>query len=77
MPKNKKKTATKLTKKRFEVEEGETIDACLERIKQAGYTPVRRTEKPIFKEKTPGDTESVEPVARQITFDTVVTKHEH
>ncbi|GGM29202.1 hypothetical protein GCM10011351_14060 [Paraliobacillus quinghaiensis] len=76
MPKNKKKTE-QTSKKRFEVEEGETIDACLERIKQAGFTPIRRTEKPIFKEKTPGDKESVEPVARQIIFDAVVTKDEH
>lgn len=64
-------------KRRFVLEEGETIDACLDRIRKAGYQPIRRTEKPIFQEKIAGDQNSLEPVAREITFDTVTTKHEH
>ncbi|WP_112179821.1 MULTISPECIES: NETI motif-containing protein [Paraliobacillus] len=58
-------------KKRFVLEEGETIDACLDRIREAGYQPIRRSEKPIFQEKIQGDQNSLEPVAREITFDTV------
>ncbi len=53
----------------FEVEENETIDMCLDRIKKAGYVPVRRTEKPIFEEKKTGGTVSYEPVGRQILFE--------
>lgn len=32
----------------FEVEESETIDACLERMKKQGYLPVGRKEEPLF-----------------------------
>ena len=42
---------SKKSKEKFEVIEGETIDACLDRIKAAGYFPVRRTEEPIFAER--------------------------
>ncbi|KON85632.1 hypothetical protein AF332_01390 [Sporosarcina globispora] len=53
----------------FEVQENETIDQCLERIQKTGYMPVRRTEKPIFKEvKTAGKVE-YEPAGRQIVFE--------
>lgn len=50
----------------FEVQENETIDQCLDRIQKAGYMPVRRIEKPIFKEEKNG---SVEPIGRQIVFE--------
>lgn len=40
-----------MTKKKFSVEEGETIEVCLMRMKQEGYTPVKRMEKPVFIEK--------------------------
>lgn len=73
----KKKKDNQPNKKRFVLEEGETIDACLDRIREAGYQPIRRTEKPIFKEEIPGDQNSLEPVGREIAFDTVVVKHEH
>nr|WP_245350016.1 NETI motif-containing protein [Cytobacillus eiseniae] len=53
----------------FEVQENETIDMCLDRIKKAGYFPVRRTEKPIFKEVKNGPTITYEPAGRQITFE--------
>lgn len=40
-----------MTKKKFKVEENETIESCLARMKREGYTPVRRMEKPVFKEE--------------------------
>ena len=56
-------------KKKFEVEEYETINDCLERMKKEGYVPVRRTEKPIFKEVKQNGEIVYEPVGRQIIFD--------
>ena len=53
----------------FEVQENETIDQCLERIKKAGYIPVRRTEKPIFKEVKTGSKVEYEPAGRQIVLE--------
>ena len=38
-------------KKKFKVEENESIRDCLERMKAEGYTPVRRSEVPVFKEE--------------------------
>ncbi|MBB4825556.1 hypothetical protein HNO89_002790 [Sporosarcina luteola] len=35
----------------FEVEEGETIEACLQRLANAGYSVAGRKEEPIFIEK--------------------------
>ncbi|MGG5252431.1 NETI motif-containing protein [Neobacillus sp. SM06] len=56
-------------KQLFEVQENETIDACLERIKKQGYTPIRRIEKPIFQEVVTDGETSYEPVGRQILFE--------
>ncbi|WP_282141767.1 NETI motif-containing protein [Cytobacillus oceanisediminis] len=53
----------------FEVQENETIDQCLDRIQKAGYIPVRRTEKPIFKEVKTGGKVDYEPAGRQIIFE--------
>lgn len=53
----------------FEVQENETIDQCLERIKKTGYMPVRRTEKPIFKEVKKSGQVEYEPAGRQIVFE--------
>ncbi|MBG9585912.1 NETI motif-containing protein [Cytobacillus firmus] len=53
----------------FEVHENETIDQCLDRIQKAGYIPVRRTEKPIFKEVKTGGKVDYEPAGRQIVFE--------
>ncbi|MCM3706175.1 MULTISPECIES: NETI motif-containing protein [Cytobacillus] len=53
----------------FEVQENETIDQCLERVQKAGYIPVRRTEKPIFKEVKTGSKVDYEPAGRQIVFE--------
>lgn len=38
-------------KKKFEVLENETIAECLERMREEGYRPVRRIEKPVFHQK--------------------------
>ncbi|CAH0346591.1 NETI motif-containing protein [Bacillus sp. CECT 9360] len=53
----------------FEVAEGESIDACLERIKAAGYIPVKRTEKPIFEERVIDGKVQYEPIKRKIVFE--------
>ncbi|MFD1021044.1 NETI motif-containing protein [Thalassobacillus hwangdonensis] len=58
-------------KMRFEVEEGETIDQCLDRMAKEGYTPVRRMEEPIFQEVTKDGKKDVEPVGRKIVFTAV------
>jgi 23S rRNA maturation mini-RNase III len=41
-------------KKKFEVQENETIDQCLKRMDDEGYRPVKRMEKPVFKETKKG-----------------------
>jgi hypothetical protein len=56
-------------KQLFEVEENETISDCLDRINKAGYTPVRRMEKPIFKEVINNGEIDYEPAGRQIQFE--------
>lgn len=56
------------------MQENETIDQCLERIKQAGYTPMRRIEKPIFKEIKKGNTADYEPIGRQIIFEAMAVE---
>ncbi|MEI2355473.1 NETI motif-containing protein [Mesobacillus zeae] len=53
----------------YTVEDGETIDECLERIRKDGCTPVRRMEKPIFKEVFNNGEKSYEPAGRQIVFE--------
>jgi hypothetical protein len=40
----------KAKKMKFEVLEGESISDCLQRMDKEGYTPVRRMERPVFKE---------------------------
>ena len=62
----KKANPKKLT---FEVQDHETISQCLERIQKEGYTPIRRTEKPIFQEKMDNDQVLYEPAGRQIVFE--------
>jgi hypothetical protein len=61
-------------KMQFEVQENESIDACLERIKKQGYVPIRRTEKPIFQEVVNGKEISYKPVGRQIVFEAVINE---
>ena len=52
-------------KKIYEVEENESINDCLERIKKDGYVPIKRTEKPIFQEKTENGQVSYEPAGKK------------
>jgi len=59
----------KQAKRRFEVEENETIDQCLERMKKEGYIPVRRTEEPVFEEVDRNGKLDIEPVGRRIIFE--------
>lgn len=56
-------------KMQFEVAENESIEDCLNRMKQQGYVPVRRTEKPIFQEIKKGGETIYEPVGSQIVFE--------
>jgi NETI protein len=53
----------------FEVQENETIGDCLDRMKEAGYMPVRRMEKPVFEEKKDGGKTDVVPVRQTIVFE--------
>ncbi|UXR77769.1 MULTISPECIES: NETI motif-containing protein [unclassified Staphylococcus] len=50
---------------KFQVEENETIQDCLARMKAAGYMPIKRFEKPVFKENKDG---SVEVLRQEIIF---------
>lgn len=50
---------------KFEVKDNETIVECLQRMKEAGYTPVKRFQKPIFKENDQGE---IEVYKEQIIF---------
>jgi len=62
----------------FQVQENETTSECLERIKNQGYVPVRRTEKPIFQEVLDGKDVTYEPVGREIIFEAkAIDKNEH
>ncbi|YCA43985.1 NETI motif-containing protein [Bacillus sp. JZ8] len=56
-------------KKTFEVQQGETISDCLDRMKKEGYTPVRRFEKPVFTEKVVDGKKEYIPTERKITFE--------
>lgn len=56
-------------KKRFIVEENETITECLVRMEREGYRPVRRIEKPVFtEEKVKGKVE-YKPFSQKIIFE--------
>ncbi|MBN4912473.1 NETI motif-containing protein [Staphylococcus sp. EG-SA-13] len=50
---------------KFRVEDNETIEMCLKRMKTQGYTPVKRFEKPVFIEKENGD---IEVLKQEIQF---------
>lgn len=56
-------------KKQFEVQENESIDQCLNRIKSEGYVPIKRIEKPIFKEIKEGSSATYVPAGRIIIFE--------
>lgn len=50
---------------KFTVEAHETIEQCLQRMREAGYMPVKRLEKPVYKENEDG---SVEVLKQNIEF---------
>ncbi|WP_204206599.1 NETI motif-containing protein [Mammaliicoccus sciuri] len=50
---------------KFRVEDNETIEMCLKRMKVQGYTPAKRFEKPVFIEKENGD---IEVLKQEIQF---------
>ena len=56
-------------KQMYEVGEHESIDDCINRMKKDGYAPVRRMEKPIFKEVQKNGAIEYEPAGRQIIFE--------
>jgi len=56
-------------KKKFEVLKGETIDQCLDRMKEEGFMPIKRMEKPIFEEVIQNGKKETVPVGRQIIFE--------
>ncbi|MFD2831443.1 NETI motif-containing protein [Corticicoccus populi] len=45
---------TQTDRKKFSVLPDEDIPDCLERMRQEGYTPVRRKEVPVFKKDSNG-----------------------
>ena len=63
----------KKRKQQFNVEPGESVANCLDRMKAEGYRPVRRIEKPVFKES-----ESKTPVIshQQILFEGILEESE-
>lgn len=63
-------------KKKFERRENETIDQCLDRIRNSGYTPVKRIEKPIFKEMIENGEKSIIPNGQQTIFEGILNKSE-
>jgi hypothetical protein len=56
-------------KKKFYVEETETINDCLERMGAEGYMPVRRMEEPVLKEVKRGGKMEVEVSHQRIVFE--------
>jgi hypothetical protein len=58
-------------KREYEVKEHETIDQCLERIKTDGFVPVKRIEKPIFKEEMVNGDQIITPAGRTIIFEAI------
>ncbi len=67
--KDRKTMSQKPKKRKFEVAENETIDDCLNRMKEEGYFPVRRMEEPIFKEEKVNGAIEVVPYGRKIVFE--------
>ncbi|OEH93408.1 NETI motif-containing protein [Bacillus solimangrovi] len=59
-------------KKRFEVAENETISNCLDRMKKAGYAPIRRMEEPIFEEVNENGKLTRKPLRQKILFDGII-----
>ncbi|KMK75321.1 NETI motif-containing protein [Alkalihalobacillus pseudalcaliphilus] len=67
---------SKKKKMRFEVQDGETISDCLDRMAKEGYQPVRRIEKPVFSEEKQGQNVHYEPFKQQIMFEGILVEGE-
>ncbi|CAM3177116.1 NETI motif-containing protein [Sporolactobacillus spathodeae] len=50
----KKVSQTLPRKKQFIVATDETVSACIDRMDREGYAPIRRIEKPVFRETANG-----------------------
>lgn len=50
---------------KFQVAENETIQDCLQRMREQGYMPVKRFEKPVYKEDNNG---KIEVLSQEIEF---------
>ncbi|MBA2875354.1 NETI motif-containing protein [Thermaerobacillus caldiproteolyticus] len=59
----------KRKKKTFEVGANETIEQCLQRMKDEGYAPIRRVEEPIFHEVERNGERIIEPCGRKVIFE--------
>ncbi|MFZ3591200.1 NETI motif-containing protein [Bacillus sp. DJP31] len=69
---------SKPLKIRFTVEENETIDACIDMMKNEGYLPIRRIEEPVFKEIITeiDGLRDIQPCGRKIVFEGKLEKPE-
>lgn len=56
-------------KKKFFVEDGETISNCLDRMANEGYSPSRRMEEPIFQEVSKEGKLEKEVIKQKIVFE--------
>ncbi|WP_096187000.1 NETI motif-containing protein [Evansella halocellulosilytica] len=65
----KQKNQDKPRKRKFIVEDGETIEVCLQRMAKEGYMPVRRMEEPILQEVKRNGKMEVEVAKQQIVFE--------
>ena len=59
-------------KKKFDVSDYGSVDKCLDAMKEEGYIPVKRTEKPIFKEGEKG----IEVMKQMIIYEGKLVKTE-
>lgn len=66
------KNKKKLKKKKFEVTKDTTIESVLQQMREEGYMPVRRMEKPVFKETDNG----VEVSHQEIIFEGKLIENE-
>lgn len=56
-------------RKKFYVEENETVHECLVRMEQEGYRPVRRLEKPVFIEEKKNGITEYKPILQKVIFE--------
>ncbi|WP_411954829.1 NETI motif-containing protein [Alkalibacillus sp. S2W] len=57
-----------MKKKKFRVNDYQSIDDCLNQMESEGYRPIKRIEKPVFEEQQSGE---AEPVEQEIVFQAV------